>query len=110
MMMDVMNMSVKKKIKEEKKRMETTKKLLLFTDGLLLVCLAATFFGWFKMLEVSSIVTLDISVIGMSTALHGFYIWKAKHENCQKNVDVNAFIEQYGVDAYRAMTSDSQQY
>lgn len=90
-------------------KIETTKKLLLFTDTLLVLCLIVTFIGWFKLLDMSSVVTLDISVIGMSTALHSFYIWKAKHENCQKNIDVNSFIDKYGVDAYRAMTTDLQQ-
>lgn len=91
-------------------KIETTKKLLLFTDTLLVLCLITTFVGWFKMLDMSSIVTLDISVIGMSTALHSFYIWKAKHENCQKNIDVNSFIDKYGVEAYHAMVADSIQY
>lgn len=99
-----------KKIKKEKNRIETTKKLLIFTDTLLILCVILTFIGWFKGYEPSSIVTLDISVIGLTTALHSFYIWKAKNENCQKNVDVNAFIAQYGVEAYKAMTSDSNSY
>lgn len=103
-------MAKRKKIKPQRAKMETTKKLLFFTDGLLIACIIASFVGWFNGFEVSSIVTLDISVIGMCTALHSFYIWKAKHENCQKNVDVNSFLSQYGIEAYKAMTSDTTTY
>lgn len=95
---------------KERKRIETTKKLLIFTDTLVTLSLIVTFIGWFKFLDVSSIVTLDISVIGLAATMHGFYIWKAKHENCQKNVDVNAFISQYGVEAYKVMTGDNNVY
>lgn len=98
----------KKKI--EKKRIETTKKLLIFVDVLLTISVVLTFVGWMKGFEPSSMVTLDISLVGLTTAMHSFYVWKAKHENCQKNVDVNAFIQQYGVEAYKAMTTDTTTY
>lgn len=64
-----------------KRRIETSKKLLIFCDALLTAVTIATFVAVFCGFEVSSLVTLDMGVVGLVTAAHGFYYNKAKREN-----------------------------
>ena len=80
-------------------KIETTKKLLIFTDLLLAISVAFTFAGWFKGLEPSAIVQLDIGLIGLSATLHGFYVWKSKIENCAKYPNLTELIKS-GVVSY----------
>lgn len=80
-------------MKKKKAKIETTKKLLIFTDGLLSLSVITTFIGWFINKEPSSIVQLDVALIGLSATLHSFYIWKSKVENCNKYPNITKLIE-----------------
>lgn len=80
--------------KEEKPKMEFSKKMYLFTTGFAIFCVIITFFliGFSGLLGIT-----DLSVLGVvitscfaEVSVHsGFYIWKAKYENGRKYKDVN---------------------
>ena len=65
----------------KKKKIETSKKIILFCDILLSAVTIATFVAAFFGIEVSSLVTLDVCIAGLVTAAHGFYYDKARREN-----------------------------
>ena len=68
----------------KKKRIETSKKIVLYCDVMLSLAVIATFIALFMGLEVSSVVMLDGTLAGLVTAAHGFYYVKAKAENIIK--------------------------
>ena len=67
-----------------KKRIETSKKIVLFNDILMVVCIVTGFICKFVGIEISDMTEIVVSVIGLSAVGHGFYFWKAKAENLHK--------------------------
>ena len=84
-----------------RKTMETSKKLLLFADTLLVVvCIAAIVIAYVCR-DTSPFAYIIPAVSGLAATSHGFYYWKAKNENMQKygkNVEDN--FENGGQDYY----------
>ena len=66
----------------KKKRMETSKKMTLINYVIFIAVSIATFVALFKGLEISSIVTFDLGVLGLITTWNSWYAWKSKNENC----------------------------
>ena len=84
-----------------KKTMETSKKLLLFTDTLLVVVCIAGIVIAYVCRDTSPFAYIIPAVSGLAATSHGFYYWKAKNENMQKygkNVEDN--FENGGQDYY----------
>lgn len=84
-----------------KKTMETSKKLLLFTDTLLIVVCIAGIVIAYVCRDTSPFAYIIPAVSGLAATSHGFYYWKAKNENMQKygkNVEDN--FENGGQDYY----------
>lgn len=68
----------------KKKRIETSKRIVLFNDTLMtlvLICLAVAVF---LDKDISGFTEIAVALIGLATAGHGFYFWKAKAENLHK--------------------------
>lgn len=86
-------------VKRRKKKIETSKKLLIYSDGLMtVVCIFAIIIS-FVCHDTSPFSYLIPAVAGLSTASHGFYYWKAKNENIQKygnNINNNSGGDNYG--------------
>lgn len=61
--------------------METSKKMTLINYIIFIAVTIATFVALFKGLEISSIVTFDLGVLGLITTWNGLYAWKSKNEN-----------------------------
>lgn len=70
--------------RRRKKKMETSKKILLFCDVMTAGSVIATLTALFMQIEVSGIAPVIESVVGLAAAAHGFYYWKAKAENMHK--------------------------
>lgn len=64
--------------------METSKKMTLLNYVIFVGITVATFVALFKGLEISSIVTFDLGVLGLVTTWNGFYAWKSRGENIQR--------------------------
>lgn len=84
-----------------RKTMETSKKLLLFADTLLVVVCTAAIVIAYVCRDTSPFAYIIPAVSGLAATSHGFYYWKAKNENMQKygkNVEDN--FENGGQDYY----------
>lgn len=84
-----------------RKTMETSKKLLLFADTLLVVICTAAIVIAYVCRDTSPFAYIIPAVSGLAATSHGFYYWKAKNENMQKygkNVEDN--FENGGQDYY----------
>lgn len=64
--------------------METSKKLLLFADGLLTIACIAGIIISFVCRDTSPFAYIIPAISGLAATSHGFYYWKAKNENIQK--------------------------
>ena len=65
----------------KKRKVEASKKIVIFCDILLSAVTITTFVAAFLNVDVSSLVTLDICIAGLVTTAHGFYFDKARREN-----------------------------
>lgn len=86
-----------------RKTMETSKKLLLFADTLLVVVCTAAIVIAYVCRDTSPFAYIIPAVSGLAATSHGFYYWKAKNENMQKygkNVEDNFENENGGQDYY----------
>lgn len=86
-----------------RKTMETSKKLLLFADTLLVVVCIAGIVIAYVCRDTSPFAYIIPAVSGLAATSHGFYYWKAKNENMQKygkNVEDNFENENGGQDYY----------
>lgn len=84
-----------------RKTMETSKKLLLFADILLVVVCTAAIVIAYVCRDTSPFAYIIPAVSGLAATSHGFYYWKAKNENMQKygkNIEDN--LENGGQDYY----------
>lgn len=66
------------------KKIETSKKLLIFSDAMAVIVTFILFIGWFLDKDVNSMTPVVIGVYGWVTIAHGFYYNKAKAENIIK--------------------------
>lgn len=65
------------------KNLEWSKKLLLFTEVLIIAVFVLTTIATFKGL-VDALVALITGVFSLASIAFGFYYWKAKNENIRK--------------------------
>ena len=65
------------------KRMEFSKKLLVFIEGLVIALFILTCIAVFKG-DASALVALITGVFSLASIAFGFYFWKAKAENIRK--------------------------
>lgn len=65
------------------KRMEFSKKLLVFVEGLVIALFVLTCIAVFKG-DASALVALITGVFSLASIAFGFYFWKAKAENIRK--------------------------
>ena len=73
-----------------KKRIETSKKLLIYAVAMASLLSIVTVVAVFLLEDTSPLAYLIPSVFGLASTAYGFYFWKAKNENCRKfgnNVD-----------------------
>lgn len=77
-----MKLEIKKD--KDKKKVETSKILLIVSDVMAGATLILTFVAVFIMKDLSPLAFLIPGVFGLSTVAHGFYYWKAKAENLKK--------------------------
>lgn len=80
-----MILSRRKEKTEKKKKIETSKVLLYYCDGLLTATVILTFVVVFIFKDPSPLSYMIPGVFGLATAAHGFYYWKAKAENLRKH-------------------------
>ena len=76
--------------KNPKKKMETSKKLLLFAIALILYISAIATIAVFVLGDSAPLEYLIGGVFALASTAYGFYFWKAKNENISKygnNVD-----------------------
>lgn len=77
------------------KKIETSKKLLIFSDFMAVVVTLVLFIGWFMDKDVSSMTPIILGVYGWVSIAHGFYYNKAKAENVLKiQRDNNLSVEE----------------
>lgn len=79
------------------KRMEWSKRILIFSYTLLVLLLVASFL----VTDTASMATIICAWILECSAATGFYFWKAKNENRSKYAMkfVRELADQYGMDA-----------
>ena len=68
----------------KKKKMETSKALLLYSDALSFIVLVVAIIAVFCSENPEPLAYLIPATFGLSTASHSFYYWKAKAENLNK--------------------------
>ena len=69
---------------KRKKKIETSKILLIVSDVITGVCTVAAIVAVFVIKDTTPLVYLIPAAYGLSATSHGFYYWKAKAENLQK--------------------------
>ena len=85
--------------KRKKKRIETSKAILIVTDLIAAATAAAAIVCVFKLQTAEPLQYLIPSAFGLAATAHGFYFWKAKAENLHK----------YGQDSKITMDGSSDQ-
>ncbi|MBQ6318181.1 MAG: hypothetical protein IJI23_00125 [Lachnospiraceae bacterium] len=68
----------------KKKKPETSKLLLVYSDTLSLAVTVVSIVAVFKSQNPEPLAYLIPAVFGLSATSHGFYYWKAKAENLNK--------------------------
>lgn len=80
------------------KRIETSKKILLFTDILAVVITIISVIAVFVLHDASPLSYLIPGIFGLTATSHGFYFWKAKAENiakyAKKGIDTTGIREE----------------
>ena len=71
-------------MKKRKRRIETSKILLLVSDIMATAVLIGTVVAVFVLQDASPLAYLIPAVFGLAATSHGFYYWKAKAENLNK--------------------------
>lgn len=69
---------------KRKKKIETSKILLIVSDVITGICTVAAIVAVFVIEDTTPLVYLIPAAYGLSATSHGFYYWKAKAENLQK--------------------------
>ena len=70
--------------RRKKRKIETSKLLLVVSDFMAAVVLVGTIVAVFILQDASPLAYLIPAVFGLSATSHGFYYWKAKAENLNK--------------------------
>ncbi len=78
-----------------RRKPETSKRLLLFSDALAVAVMAVSAVAIFVLKDTSPLQFLIPAVFGLAATSHGFYYWKAKNENIAKHGD-NVKEDGYG--------------
>lgn len=73
-----------KKSDRHVRKIEASKKIVIFCDVLTACSVITTFIGWLAGYEPSGLDGIVTAVIALSAAAHSFYFWKAKAENLKK--------------------------
>ena len=68
----------------KKKRVETSKLLLIVSDVMAAVVLTSAIVAVFILRDATPLEFLIPAVFALASASHGFYYWKAKAENLNK--------------------------
>ena len=68
----------------KKKKMETSKILLIVSDVMAVSVLIGTLVAVFTLRDAGPLEYLIVGAFGLASASHGFYYWKAKAENMKK--------------------------
>ena len=71
-------------MRKQHHNIETSKLLLIVSDGMAAVVLVCTIVAVFVTSDASPLEFLIPAVFALASASHGFYYWKAKAENLQK--------------------------
>ena len=77
---------------QTKKKIETSKKLLIFTIAMVLIISIVSIISVFVLQDSTPLEFLIGGVFALASTSFGFYYWKAKNENIAKhgnNVDDN---------------------
>lgn len=86
----------------------TTSKLILLISWITSVVLTLiVIVGAFLCIDMAYVATIAGLAWGELTAAHGFYFWKARHENRSKHAMklIKEFAETYGIDAVTNLAS-----
>ena len=67
-----------------RKKIETSKKLLIFTVAMVIIITIATVVAVFVLEDVTPLEFLIGGIFGLASTAFGFYFWKSKNENCRK--------------------------
>ena len=78
-----------------RRRRETSKALLLFSDMLAVTVTVISAVAVFVLKDAAPLEFLIPAVFGLAATSHGFYYWKAKNENIAKHGD-NVKEDEYG--------------
>ncbi len=71
-------------MKKNKRKIETSKILLLVSDVMATAVLIGTVVAVFVLQDATPLAYLIPAVFGLAATNHGFYYWKAKAENLNK--------------------------
>lgn len=71
-------------MRQRRKKIETSKLLLIVSDVMAAVVLVSTLVAVFILQTSEPLIYLIPAVFGLSATSHGFYYWKAKAENINK--------------------------
>lgn len=71
-------------MKKNKRKIETSKILLLVSDVMATTVLIGTVVAVFVLQDATPLAYLIPAVFGLAATSHGFYYWKAKAENLNK--------------------------
>lgn len=80
----------------------TTSKLILLISWIASIVLTLiVIVGAFLCIDMAYVATIAGLAWGELTAAHGFYFWKARHENRSKHAMrlVESFADKYGIEA-----------
>lgn len=66
------------------RKIETSKKLLIFAVAMVIVITVVTVFAVFILNDASPLEALIAGIFGLASTSFGFYYWKAKNENISK--------------------------
>lgn len=66
------------------KKMETSKKLLIFAVAMVIIITIVTVIAVFVLQDATPLEFLIGGIFGLATTAFGFYYWKAKAENLAK--------------------------
>lgn len=71
-------------MKKNKRKIETSKILLIVSDVMAAAVLVGTVVAVFVLQDATPLAYLIPAVFGLAATSHGFYYWKAKAENLNK--------------------------
>lgn len=71
-------------MKKNKRKIETSKILLIVSDAMAAAVLIGTVVAVFVLQDATPLAYLIPAVFGLAATSHGFYYWKAKAENLNK--------------------------